>query len=179
MKLTRKRLFVLGAVVAVAAGIAVPAALGVTAIGFLSNTDKQMHDRLFRDGNPSGCHGKLSPGLFGDQIVRRYDKYTFTNTTGASQCVTVFLAHDCGVNAFGQANSPFVPANPAANYLGDAGQSGSPEHFAFPVTAGLTYDIVVGQVDNPLATPCPYLLQVTIHGVQQQPVATAVVGATD
>ncbi len=157
MKLRRKRLVVLGAVIATAAAVAVPVALAVTVSGTLSVTDPRQHDRLFRDGFPSDCAGKLNPGLIGDGHVRPYDRYRLTNHSGAAICVHVFMQHACGFdNAFAQANSTFLPADPSAHYLGDAGQSGSPQSFSFRVHGGHSFDVVVDEVDGALhALPCP------------------------
>ena len=181
MRSTRKRLALLAGVVAVAAAIAVPVALAVTAFGSLTDTDKTMTDRLFRDGVNSTCAGKANPGIFGDGFARRYDSYRFTNGTEQSQCVHVFLStNDCGVEAFSQANGTFAPSAPSHNYLGDAGQSGSPQSFTFSVAAAQVYDVVVSQV-NPGPISCHYKLTVTIAGVQQSPagVTTFKAGATD
>jgi hypothetical protein len=182
MRSTRKRLALLAGVIAVVAAIAVPVALAVTALGSLTDTDKTMTDRLFRDGVHSTCAGKHNPGIFGDGLARRYDSYSFTNGTEQTQCVHVFLStNDCGVEAFAQANGPFVPAAPSHNYLGDAGQSASPQSFTFSVPAAQVYDVVVGQV-NPGPISCHYKLTVTtIGGARQSPssVTTFKAGATD
>ena len=166
MKFRSKRLVVLGAVIATAAAVAVPVALSVTVNGFLSTSDPKQHDRLFRDGFPSGCHLKANPGLFGDGHKRAYDKYGFTNTASTTKCVQVHLEHLCGAeNAFAQASHAFVPSDPSAHYIGDAGQSGSPQSFSFPVGAGRHFDVVVAEVDDgPHALPCRYRLTVSIPG---------------
>ena len=165
MKLRRKRLVILGAAVATAVAVAVPVALAVTVNGTLSVTDPRQHDRLVRDGFPSDCAGKANPGLFGDGHVRPYDRYRLTNH-GSATCVHVFLQHNCQpFNAFAQANGVFVPSNPSANYLGDAGQSGSPQSFSFRVHGGHSFDVVVAEVDGALhGLPCPYRLTVNIGG---------------
>ena len=88
MMFSRKRLALVGAVIATVA-IAVPVAWSaVTATGTLSHFDKQEHNRLFRDGiGPQDCHGtKANPGIFDDGgAIRSYDKYTFTNKPSTSQ----------------------------------------------------------------------------------------------
>lgn len=176
MRFSRKRLAIIGAVVA-ALAIAVPVAFSaVTATGTLSHFDKKQHDRLFRGGLAQDCHAtKANPGLFGDALIRSYDKYTFKNTAATSKCAHVFLQHACfegpnQVGAWAQANSPFVPSDPSANYLGDPGNSTSPESFDFPVAAGQSFDVTVAEVDGgPATLPCPYALTVTIGGVQQPP----------
>ena len=181
MKFRSKRLVVLGAVIAAAAAVAVPVALAVTFSGTLSVTDAKQHDRLIRDGSPSGCHGKLNPGLVGDGHIRPYDRYRLTNHAGSAMCVHVFLQHNCNpFNAFSQANSTFIPTNPSANYLGDAGQSGSPQSFSFTVGAGHSFDVVVSEVGQggQHALPCPYRLTVTIGG-QHTFVASSGSGGTD
>jgi hypothetical protein len=71
--------------------------------------------------------------------------------------MSVELSHDCGASAFSQANSKFTPLNPSANYLGDAGQSGSPQSFSFTVGPGQSFDVVVSQVDH---GTCHYTLTV-------------------
>jgi hypothetical protein len=166
MKFRSKRLFVLGAVIAVAAAVAVPVALAVTFTGSLSVTDPRQHDRLFRDGLPSDCAGKANPGLIGDGHVRPFDRYRLTNHTGSPLCVHVFMQHACGFdNAFAQANSTFLPADPSAHYLGDAGQSASPQSFSFRVHGGQSFDVVVAEVDGELhGLPCPYRLTVNVGG---------------
>jgi hypothetical protein len=170
MSFPRKRLAVLGAAIVIAGAVAVPLAFGATFVGFLNSADTQQVDRLFRDGTPSSTcdvHGKPNPGLWGDAGSRSYDRYHFTNTTTAAQCVRVTLQHNCGdgtggtlVNAFTVAYSSFVPADPSANYLADAGQSGTPQSFMFRIGAGHSYDVVVSQVDFPLTHQCPYVLKV-------------------
>ena len=187
MMFSRKRLALVGAVIATVA-IAVPVAWSaVTATGTLSHFDKQEHNRLFRDGiGPQDCHGtKANPGIFDDGgAIRSYDKYTFTNTSTSQKCGHVVLNQLCFssnlggfVNAFAQANSPFVISDPSLNWLGDAGFSDPTQIFNFPVAAGQSFDVVVSNVDNEAegaSLPCPYALTVTLGGVQQPPAATQV-----
>ena len=53
-----------------------------------------MTGRMFRDGIPSTCAApKVCPGPF-DAAPHHYDSYTFTNTTGSTQCVTVTDGRD-------------------------------------------------------------------------------------
>jgi len=176
MMFSRKRLALVGAVIATVA-IAVPVAWSaVTATGTLSHYDKQMHNRLFRDGATQDCHGtKANPGIFDDGgATRSYDKYTFKNTATTSKCGHVFLVQACvnsiGDNALAQANAPFDITDPSLNWLGDFGSSDPVQSFSFPVAAGQSFDVVVGAVDNEAEggiLPCPYALTVTIGGVQQ------------
>ena len=163
MKFIRKRVVVLLGVVAVAVAIAVPVALAVTVTGNLTDADKKMLGRLFRDGNPSStCAPKANPGLFSNTGIRSYDVYRHVNPRSFPVCIEVEFTsvtpHDCGFNAFVQANSPFTPFNPSAHYLGDAGESTIHQRFFFFVGPGQSYDVVVGQV-NP-HTSCRYTLSV-------------------
>lgn len=187
MMFSRKRLAFVGAVIATVA-IAVPVALSaVTSTGTLSHFDKQMHNRLFRDAVPQDCHGtKLNPGIFDDGgAIRSYDKYTFKNTSSVQKCGHVVMNQLCfssnlggDFNAFVQANAPFNITDPSLNWLGDAGSSDTFQSFAFPVAAGQSFDVVVGNVDNEAegaSLPCPYAITVTLGGVQQPPAAAAVV----
>lgn len=181
MKFNRKRLAIVVGVAGIAAALAVPVALAVTAVGTLNHSDKALgHVRLFRDGVPSTCHGKASPGNFDSFTDRRvYDKYRFKNTATTGKCAHVFIVQGCGTSLHGQANTTFIPTDPAANFLGDAGSSDDTQTFSFPVAAGQSFDVVLGQVFAGNLN-CPYVLTVTIGGVQQQPTATATkVGATD
>lgn len=181
MKMSPKRLVVLGAVVGAVAAIAVPVALAVTAVGTLTHTDSALgHTRLFRDGVPSTCHGKASPGNFDSFNDRRvYDKYRFKNSATTSKCAHVYIVQTCGTSLHGQANSTFVATNPSANFLGDAGSSLEEQSFSFPVAAGQSFDVVLGQVFAGNLN-CAYALDVTVGGAKQQPTATATkVGATD
>jgi hypothetical protein len=181
MKSSSKRLAVFCAAVATVAVVAVPVALSVSVTfgGTLSPFDHKQHDRLVRDGFPSTCHGKANPGLLGDGIARSYDRYRLTNPATTATCVHVFLQHLCEPeNAFAQANSSFFPGDPSAHYLGDAGQSASPESFSFLVGAGHSFDVVVAEVDGGHhALPCPYRLTVSDGGTHQLLSVTG--GATD
>jgi hypothetical protein len=187
MKFTRKRLALFGGVVAVAAAIAVPAAIAAVYPGSLGPGDTTQTDRLFRDGIPSNCfNGKANPGLAGVGGVRSRDTRSFWNPTAKPQCVLVRLTHNCGgadvnrVNAFSQANSTFVAADPSLNYLGDAGQSGGggpfpPQAFSFVVAPFQTFDVTVATVDIDLLNCASYLLTVQVGnpGLKGGPAAAA------
>ena len=57
--------------------------------GSIDTNDPTQTDRLFRSGVPQTCPATTTCAVFGDGLPRHYDAYTFTNTTGATQCVTV------------------------------------------------------------------------------------------
>ena len=126
---------------------------GCTVNGVIDSSDPTETDRMFRDGIPSTCAApKVCPGLLGDGLPRHYDSYTFTNTTGSTQCVTIDAdAMTCtGANfIFLQAYlGSFDPNNLCTNYLADIG--GSPNatgSFSFDLDDGQTVVIVVNEVD--------------------------------
>jgi N-acetylneuraminic acid mutarotase len=126
---------------------------GCTVNGVIDSSDPTQTDRMFRDGIPSTCAlPKVCPGVLGDGLPRHYDSYTFTNTTGATQCVTVDAdAMTCtGTNfIFLEAYlGSFDPSNLCANYLADIGGSPNPTgSFSFDLADGQTVVIVVNEVD--------------------------------
>jgi hypothetical protein len=126
---------------------------GCTVSGVIDGSDPTETDRMFRDGVASLCAApKVCPGVLGDGLPRHYDSYTFTNTTGSSQCVTVDAdAMTCtGTNfIFLQAYlGSFDPTNLCTNYLADIGGSPNPTgSFSFDLADGQTVVIVVNEVD--------------------------------
>jgi hypothetical protein len=126
---------------------------GCTVTGTIDSSDPTEIDRMFRDGIPSTCAvPKVCPGVLGDGLPRHYDSYTFTNTTGSTQCVTIDAdAMTCtGANfIFLQAYlGSFDPSNLCTNYLADIGGSpNSTGSFSFNLDDGQTVVIVVNEVD--------------------------------
>src|SRR5437868_3507600 len=94
---------------------------GCTVTGSIDAGDATQTDRMFRDGVPSTCAvPKTCPGPFGDGLQHHYDSYTYTNTTGTTQCVTVDPTTECvGTNyTFVVAYlGSFDPTNICTNYL--------------------------------------------------------------
>jgi hypothetical protein len=180
---TRRRLAIVGLAAASMLAVAVPLALAGTSLtrGSLSTGDTQQTDRLFRDGVPSTCTSiKAFPGLFGDQSTQSADAYGFWNATNQFQCVTVTLQHQCGpadvdnINAFAAAydDSSYDPTNPGAGWIGDAGQSGSPERFGIVVAPFQTFEVVVSTVEDAVVQPPPEV------GPEQVPAGTGCVSYT-
>jgi hypothetical protein len=130
-----------------------PACSPIVVNGVIDSSDPTQTDRLFRDGIASTCAvPKVCPGLLGDGLPRHYDSYTFTNNSGATQCVTVDVdAMTCtGANfIFLQAYvGSFDPTNLCTNYLADIGGSPDPTGcFSFNLDNGQTVVIVVNEVD--------------------------------
>lgn len=106
--------------------------------------------RLFRDGIPSTCASpKANPGLGATTTgARQYDAYVFTAAN--SGCITVTLTSGSAAGLFSVAynSSGFVPATPNVNYLADAGGSNITTSYAFNVTAGQQFTIVVHEVNT-------------------------------
>jgi Kelch motif/Galactose oxidase, central domain len=146
---------------------ATPTPGGCTVTGVIDATDPTMTGRMFRDGIASTCAApKVCPGPF-DSDPHHYDSYTFTNTTGATQCVTVDVdAMTCtGTNfIFVQAYlGSFDPTNLCTNYLADIGSSPDPLlSFSFDLADGQTVVLVVNEV-NPDAGCVGYSM--TVGGI--------------
>ena len=120
--------------------------------GSIDNSDPTQNDRLNR-GVISGCCGTSYPcQIFGDGQLHHYDAYTFTNTTGSTQCVTVDINTDCqGSNFIFTAAymGTFDPNNICANWIADEGQSpvpGNTTPFSFNIEDGQTFVLVVSEV---------------------------------
>ena len=121
--------------------------------------------RIFRDGVPSECSPpKACPGTLGGG--GNVDAYYLDNPEGRETCVEVQVTHTCGVNSMSYATSGrFVngtgwpgcplPGAPDVDYLGDSGQSGSPQRFGFTIPSGVEHwSLIFGNVYS--AQPCTY-----------------------
>jgi hypothetical protein len=118
--------------------------------GSIAAGDTTMTGRIVRNGVASTCAvPKAYPGTQDLLANRRYDSYTFTNTSNVTACVTVNLTSSCGVNIFGVAYlGSFNPANVQQNYLADNGLSfAGTGTFSFNVPAGQTFVVVVHEVN--------------------------------
>ncbi|MFL6583135.1 MAG: hypothetical protein ACJ8KU_01300 [Chthoniobacterales bacterium] len=116
----------------------------------LTTTDATQSDRLGRDGVPSTCSGKASPGG-GFAGTKYYKTWTFANTSGAPRCFTVTInaalggAGDIESAAYDQT---YDPTNLSLNYLGDTGISGlgttvGSATYSFTVPAQHNFVVVV------------------------------------
>jgi hypothetical protein len=120
-----KRLTIPLLVVVTGALLAVSALPARAVTGAISTTDPTQKGRLFRDGTPSTCAvPKVSQSAF-DTTPYFFDSYTFTNATGASECLAVTLTSlSSGCDIFSAAYlGTFDPASIETNYLADAGAS--------------------------------------------------------
>jgi len=123
---------------------------GCQVTGSIDTGDPTQTDRLFRSGIPQTCPASTTCATFGDGLPRHYDEYTFTNTTGATQCETVDTNTACTATNFifvaGYLGS-FDPANICTNWIGDSGFSPNPDQpFQFNLDDGQTVVIVVSEV---------------------------------
>jgi hypothetical protein len=116
----------------------------------LTTSDATQADRIGRDGRPSPCGGKASPGG-GFPGTHYYKTFNFTNTSGAARCYTVTI--NAGLNGPADIESVaydqvYDPTNIDANYLGDSGISGlgttaGTATYSFTVPAGHNFVVVV------------------------------------
>ena len=137
---------------------------GCVVTGSIDTGDPTQTDRLFRSGIPQTCPASTTCATFGDGLPRHYDEYTFTNTTGATQCVTVDTNTACtGTNFIFVAAylGSFDPANICTNWIGDSGFSPNPDQpFQFNLDDGQTVVVVVSEV-TPDAGCTGYTVTVT------------------
>src|SRR4029077_15910941 len=139
---------------------------GCVVTGSIDTGDPTQTDRLFRSGIPQTCPASTSCAILGDGLPRHYDEYTFTNTTGATQCVTVDTNTPCtGTNFIfiGAYLGSFDPNNICTNWIGDAGSSPNPDQpFQFDLADGQTVVVVVSEVTPDAGCPG---YTVTVSGI--------------
>jgi len=106
----------------------------------------------FAGGGPSVCGAAPAcPGVITDSASYHYDTYSYTNTTGSSQCVTVTVnATSCGSSSVGLATyaylGSFNPSSLCTNYVGGYNSQipvGSSGTYAFTVPIGQTFVVEV------------------------------------
>jgi hypothetical protein len=151
--------------------------------GSIDDTDPTQTDHLVRSGTAQTCPATTTCAIAGDGLLHNYDSYSFTNTTGSSQCVTIETNTTCiAVRSIFTAAylGSFDPANICSNWIGDSGFSPDPDQaFAVEVPAGQTLVIVVSNVTA--AGSCPaYTLTVTglCGGFTPSPTPTGTPSAT-
>jgi hypothetical protein len=141
----------------------------------LSDFDGNQSTALAFDGVPSSCptNKATSPGTSGvTPGDRSYDAFSFTNSTGASQCVTVVITGGCAGNDRSAAYlGSFNPADPTANYLADQGASNAVYSFVVANTATF---VVVNHKVQPTSPDCNYGMRVT---TAQVPTVRSAAGA--
>jgi hypothetical protein len=117
-----------------------------TVTGSITNSDPTHYPVLDTDGVPDTCaRANPCPVEFFD--TTNYDVYTFNNTSGSAQCVTVTIdATGCeGIDLFSSAYlGSFDPNNLCTNFLGamDRGTAGI-SSYQFNVPASSTFVVEV------------------------------------
>jgi Subtilase family/Bacterial Ig domain len=110
---------------------------------------------------------KANPGVAASALTRRYDAYTFTNTSASPICATVLLTHSANALLYVDAYMPtFIPTSVGTNFAGDNGGSatsgaGTTQLFSFNVPAASTFVVVVSESNSGGAPNVPYNLRVT------------------
>jgi hypothetical protein len=110
---------------------------------------------------------KANPGAAVSSLNRRYDAYTFTNSSTSPICATVLLTHSATVLLYVDAYmTAFNPGSVATNFAGDNGGSatsgaGTTQLFSITVPAGQTFVVVVSESNSGGAPNVPYNLRVT------------------
>lgn len=157
-------------------------AVAPTINGQIAAGDPTQPNRIFRNGVASTCANRPFPGTNADPapVNRRYDQYTFTNTSTAPACIRVtFRADNAGIHSVAYLGS-YNPANISQNYLGDSGASYVANTFAsysFTVPAGATYVVVMHEITANTPATINYSLAVCDStGSTTQPAPVAKVG---
>ena len=153
---------------------------GCVITGSIDTTDPTHPNNLVRSGIPQTCPASTTCGILSGAGLRHYDQYTFTNTTGATQCVTVDTNTACAGAHFifiAAYLDFFDPNNLCTNWIGDAGSSPNPDQaFSFDVDDGQTFVVVVSEL-TPDAGCSAYTITVSPQeicgGTTPTPTATA------
>jgi hypothetical protein len=140
-----------------------PSCTPIVVNGSIDTGDPTQIDKLARSGIPQTCPATTTCAIFGDPNSFRYDVYTFTNTTGATQCLTIDTNTACTGNNFifvAAYLGSFDPNNICTNWIGDSGSSPNPDQaFNVDVDDGQTLVVVVSEVNH---VGCPgYTLTIT------------------
>ena len=155
--------------------------------GSIDTGDPTHTNNLVRSGIPQTCPASTTCGIRSAPNPHHYDQYTFTNTTGATQCVTVDTNTACtGVNFIFIAAylGSFDPSNICTNWIGDSGSSPDPDQaFSFNVDNGQTFVVVVSELTPDAGCPA-YTITVSPQAIcggatpTASPSATVTVSAT-
>ena len=68
-------------------------------MGAITNTDSIQNGRIGLSDPKSSCTLTKAVGSISDTLTRHYDTYTYTNSTGSPECVTVSITQACSNNA--------------------------------------------------------------------------------
>jgi len=111
----------------------------------LDATSNKMTDRMVKDGIQSTCAAvKPYPGDLGSTAKYRYDDFELSFTyQGPYGCVTFKLIEGGTCGDFSLYSPTFNPANRAANFLGDPGNSGNGREMSVILNNGQQITVVV------------------------------------
>jgi hypothetical protein len=160
-----------------------PSCTPIVINGSIDDTDPTQTDKLVRSGIAQTCPASTSCAIFGDPTPHHYDSYTFTNTSGSTQCVTIDTNTQCNraLSIFIAAYlGSFDPNNICTNWIGDSGFSPDPDRvFQVEVPDGQTLVVVVSEVNTDSGCPA-YTLTITglCQGGTPTPTPTATATAT-
>ncbi len=120
----------------------------LTYVGSITSSDSSQTSRLISVGlPPSTCNTPRScPGVdTADTTTHNYDSYTYTNTSGSAQCVTVNVMPGCSNNALTSIAylGSYDPANKCTNYLADGARGGPQNTYSFTLPAGQTAVVII------------------------------------
>jgi hypothetical protein len=136
---------------------------GCTINGSIDTNSPIQTGRLFRSGFPQTCPASTTCSTF-DTLAHHYNAYTFTNMTGATQCVNIDTNTACtGTNFIFTAAylGSFDPNNICTNWIGDSGSSPNPDQaFQVSVDNGQTFVVVVSEVTPNAGCPA-YTVTIT------------------
>jgi hypothetical protein len=120
----------------------------INATGSITNTDSIQTGRLSLFDPKSSCDTAKSVSPISENLTRHYDSYTYTNTSGSTQCVTVSITQACSNNAVQSVtyHGSFNPNSIQTNYLADGGSGGQHYSYSFSLPAGQTAVVVVVEV---------------------------------
>lgn len=119
--------------------------------------------RLNRFDPPSSCDAlKPNPGLFTMSGSRSADAYRFTPQATGCAIVTLFHSGANSAQVVVYDENGYVPSDPSANYLADAGSSSAngARTLSVSVTAGVPFDVVVSELTPGAGTGDSYTLAV-------------------
>lgn len=122
---------------------------------------------------------KANPASAGGTVTRRYDSYSFTNTSASTICVTVNLTHSANALLYVASYMPtYNPALVATNWIADNGGSatsgsGTTQLYAWNVPAGQTFTVVVSETNQNGGLGVAYNLRVSGLPAQAVPANAA------
>ena len=150
--------------------------------GSIDLNDPTQTDHLNRSGIAQTCPATTTCAIFGDGLEHHYDSYTFTNTTGSTQCVTIDTNSTCiGVRFIFTAAylGSFDPANICTNWIGDSGFSPDPDvAFQVDVDNGQTLVVVVSNVTADGTCPGYTLTVTALSACEASPTPTSTATAS-